>query len=66
MTTFTSAEIGKSVINRNLDLNQEDNEFLQLKNYILTLENNLKNLQIENNNLKNKNATLEQEQINFN
>ena len=24
MTTFTSAEIGKSVINRNLDLNQED------------------------------------------
>ena len=32
-----------------LILNQEDNEFLQLKNYILTLENNLKNQQEENN-----------------
>ena len=48
-----------------LNLPQEDIQFSELKNYILTLENNLKNQQEENNNLKKTIGILEQEKINF-
>ena len=55
MSTFISPIIGNSPINMTLNLPQEDNQFSELKNYILTLENNLKNEQEENNNSKKNN-----------
>ena len=65
MSTFISPIIGNSPINMTLNLPQEDIQFSELKNYILTLENNLKNQQEENNNLKKTIGILEQEKINF-
>ena len=52
-------------IESNLNLPKENNGFEEMKNYILTLENKLKNQELENFNLKNIISQKEQEKLNY-
>jgi chromosome segregation ATPase len=52
-------------IESNLNPPKENNGFEEMKNYILTLENKLKNQELENFNLKNIISQKEQEKLNY-
>ena len=52
-------------IESNINPPKENNGFEEMKNYILTLENKLKNQELENFNLKNIISQKEQEKLNY-
>ena len=56
---------GNSPINISLNLPIEDNQFSEIKNYILDLEKKTKNQEFEINNLKNTISTQEQEKLKY-
>ena len=56
---------GNNTINKSLNFPIDNNQFSEIKNYILDLEKNLKNQEFEINNLKNTILTQEQEKLKY-